>query len=267
MEAWRPVCYRYDGTFNGFLTCVYESYVCREEPLCFAAPGEERISLYPEREVETCRPHARRVWASLPKKLSADGAELVLWAFLTCLPERERHIYELIALGYERGPSVIRDLTDDRVAVLRRAVTHLKGEAQLLRGFVRFSDQEGVLVSRIQPKNRVLPVLRGHFCARYPGERFLLYDETHREALFHAPGHWAILPLEELHLAPPSREETDYRALWRRFYETVAIKERENPKLRMTHMPKRYWAMMTEFQTEEGMKPPLPSGDRLKSLG
>ena len=29
----------------------------------------------------------------------------------------------------------------------------------------------------------------------------------------------------------------------------LAIRERENPRLRMSNMPKRYWGTMTEFQT------------------
>ena len=43
------------------------------------------------------------------------------------------------------------DLGDDRVDVLRRAVQHLEEEAHKYTGFVRFSDQGGVLVSEIQP--------------------------------------------------------------------------------------------------------------------
>lgn len=56
--------------------------------------------------------------------------------------------------------------------------------------------------------------------------------------------------MEGLELAPPGQEELNYRRLWRRFYDTIAIEGRENPRCRMTHMPKRYWAMMTEFQAE-----------------
>lgn len=29
-------CYRYDGTFGGFLTCIFESYVNKELPTSFA---------------------------------------------------------------------------------------------------------------------------------------------------------------------------------------------------------------------------------------
>ena len=72
-----------------------------------------------------------------------------MYGFLTCLEERELHLWRFLRLGYDRGPWVVRDLTDDRVAVLTRAVGHLTGEAHLLKGFTRFSEQEGVLVGEI----------------------------------------------------------------------------------------------------------------------
>ena len=47
----------------------------------------------------------------------------------------------------------------------------------------------------------------------------------------------------------------------RRFYDTIAIRERENPRCRMTNMPKRFWGTMTEFQPDEGALPaPGPRG-------
>lgn len=255
MSQWTTVAYRYDGGFSGFLTCVFESYAHREAPACFLGPEDERFSLWPERQVETDEEKARRVYASLPKKLSPDGRELVTRGFLTCLPERELHMWRFLQYGYARGPAVLRDLTDDRVATLTKAVQHLNHEAHLLTGFLRFSEQEGLLIAEIEPKNKVLPLLRTHFCARFSGEGFVIYDRTHREALFHRPGDWAIVPLEEFHMAEPDQRELDYRRLWRRFYDTIAIEGRYNPKCRMTHMPKRYWNTMTEFQTD-----PAPAG-------
>ena len=38
--------------------------------------------------------------------------------------------------------------------------------------------------------------------------------------------------------------------MWKRFYDTIEIRERHNPKLRRTNMPQRYWETMTEFQDE-----------------
>ena len=137
---------------------------------------------------------------------------------------------------------------------LLKAVRQLSGEVEQFRGFTRFSDFDGVLGAEIEPKNRVLPVLRRHFCERYHNETFFLYDRTHREALLYSGGVSRIVPLNHFEMAQPDEVEAGYRRLWRRFYDTVAIEARKNEKLRMTHMPKRYWGMMTEFQDESYFK-------------
>ena len=248
---WTPVAYAYDGSFAGFLSCVFESYLRREEPMCFSAPEEERISLYPERTVPTDAARARRVYASLAVRISPAGQALAARGFLTCLEERELWLWRFYQLGFQEKSAVSRDLTHPVVDTVRKAVRHLEEEAHLLTGFVRFSELDGVLAGEISPKNRVLPLLRPHFCGRYPQEQFLLYDKTHREALIHVPGRWSILPMEEFQMGRAGAEELQYRRMWRKFYDTIAIQGRENPRCRMTHMPKRYWDNMTEFQREE----------------
>lgn len=247
MSGWSQVCYTYDGTYAGFLSCVFESYAHHEQPAAFCTPDETQPLLWPERAVETDEAHAGRVLRSFGK-LGGAGARLAVRGFLTCLPEKELHLWRLLRLGYEAGPRVGAMLTDSRVDVLRKAVWHLEHEAHQYKGFVRFSDQNGFLVARIEPKNWVLPLLADHFVTRFGAERFLIFDSTHGEALVHRPGQWDIVPMDALELAPAGQEELRLRALWRRFYDTIAIEGRENPRCRMTHMPKRYWAMMTEFQ-------------------
>lgn len=253
MSTWTAFQYSYDGSFSGFLTCVYWSYVNNELPLCFSTPEDPRLTLYPDRAIETEEALAGRVYRSLSSRISLDAQQMVFRGFLTCLPEKERVLYDFIRLGYKVGPAVVRSLTDPRVVPLNAALTHLKGEVHLLRGFIRFSEQDGLLIAEIEPKNRVLPLLRPHFCGRYSGEQFVIYDRTHKEALFYRPRQWVIVPLEEFHLEAPDQQELDYRRLWRRFYDTIAIEGRYNPKLRMTHMPKRYWNTMTEFQTDPSL--------------
>ena len=248
---WTLVSYAYDGSFAGFLTCVFASYAHREEPMSFSTPEDGRISLWPERTVDTDEARAQRVYRSLAPRLGQEGRRLAVYGFLTCLEERELWLWRFYQLGFQEKSAVSRDLTHPVVDTVRKAVRHLEEEAHLLTGFVRFSELEGVLVGEISPKNRVLPLLRPHFCGRYPQEQFLLYDKTHREALIHVPGRWSILPMEEFQMGRAGAEELQYRRMWRKFYDTIAIEGRENPRCRMTHMPKRYWDNMTEFQREE----------------
>lgn len=241
--------YRYDGSFEGFLCCVFDSYVYKEYPVQFQDENHLAQSLFPARWVGTDSRHARRILVSL-EKIDPYAKELVVKGFLTCAPDRERIIYQFIRALYDIGKPLLRQLSDDAVFPLLKIVRHLDGEVHLLKGFVRFSDFEGTLAGEIRPKNRVLPLLRHHFCDRMYNEVFLLYDRNHQEALIHRPGQWAIIPLEDFRMAAPSAAEAQYRRLWKRFYDTIEIKERHNPKQRRTSMPRRYWSTMTEFQDE-----------------
>lgn len=91
---------------------------------------------------------------------------------MTCLPDRELALLNLVTTLLEEGPGFLRDRSHPAVYPVFRAVRHLEGEAHVLKGFVRFSDLGGVLGGEIEPKNRVLPLLRSHFCARYPQDAF-----------------------------------------------------------------------------------------------
>lgn len=248
------IIYEYDGSFEGFLSCVFESYLCKELPAAFSSGEELPSSLFPVRTVLTNPERAARVYRKVTK-LSPEAADLLRRGFLTCLPEKELCLYRLTAKLLEQGPRFLRDLSDETLLPVLRAVRHLNGEVHQYKGFTRFSDLGGVLGGEIQPKNRVLPLLRRHFCDRYRNERFFLYDRTHHEALFYQEGKSLICPLDHFRMAPADETEARYRLLWKRFYDTIAIRERENPRCRMTQMPKRYWGTMTEFQGESYFRP------------
>lgn len=245
------ITYRYDGSFEGFLCCVFDSFYRRELPSAILAEQDDRVLLFPEHRVETDAGHAERVYTSLRQRISSQVADLVFLGFLTCLPERELLLLQFIRMGYRRGASVVHMLADDTVGQLTRAVQHLHNEAHLLLGFVRFSEYDGRLVAIITPKNRVLPLMASHFRGRYPEEYFLIYDSTHAQALLYRPYQATILSLSRFSLPRPDQKETRFQQLWQCFYNTVAIKERKNAKCRQGHLPKRYWENMTEFWPQQ----------------
>lgn len=79
------------------------------------------------------------------------------------MEEREIRLYRLVVKLLREGPSFLRNFSDETLHPVATAVRHLNGEAHLLKGFLRFSDLGGILGSEIEPKNRVLPILRSHF--------------------------------------------------------------------------------------------------------
>lgn len=258
--------YRYDGTFEGLLCCVFESYRKKEIPEDIFGP-DAPPTLFPEREIETDSERARRVLVSIPKKMGEDVPGFIRRAFLTCLPKKELRILLFLRKGYECGPVVLKLVTDDAVEPLVKAVQHLESEAHLLKGFLRFSDFSGALVAEIKPKNLVLPLLMRHFCERYPEEQFLIYDKAHGMALIYHPHHAEIVPIESLALPEPDEKERSYRELWRMFYKTIEVEGRHNPRCRMSHMPKRYWDCMTEFQRDAGPNGPAPGMEKTSRPG
>ena len=247
--------YQYDGTFDGFLCCIYESYVNKEFPIAFDSDGEWVFSLCPVRTVITVPEHARRVYLSLMKR-SPSAGEVFRKGFLTCMEQREEHLYALARHLYDAGGGILKNRSDEAYYPVATAIRHLDGELEKLRGFVRFSDLGGVLGAEIEPKNRVLPLLRRHFCARYANESFFIYDRTHRELLLYAKGTSRLLTADSFEMANPCEDEYFYRNLWKKFYDTIAIKERYNPRCQNTQMPKRYRGTMTEFQPASYFTPP-----------
>lgn len=258
--AWRDAVFQYDGRFEGFLCCIFESYVNKEFPIAFSG-DEECWSLYDVRYIVTSQEHAQRVYQSILRR-SRVAADVIRRGFLTCLPEKELHLYTLVKKLYDEGPAFLQNSSDPVYNPVARALRHMSGELEKLRGFVRFSDYGGVLGAEIEPKNHVLPLLRRHFCDRYANESFFIYDRTHKELLIYAKNHSRLLTVDSLQLALPSEEEVQFRRLWKRFYETITIKERENPRCQNTCMPKRYRGTMTEFLPEQhelqqrGVNPP-----------
>lgn len=198
--------------------------------------------------VATDREKAERVRASIPEKIGLEALTLVEDVFLSCMSDRELALLRFLRLGYRAGPVVLSMHGHPRVAPVLGAQRALLGEAHLYKGFTRFADYGGTLVGIIQPKNCVLPYLARHFALRYPNEDFLLYDKTYHLALSHRGHALDLQPVDSLQLAPIDEREARYQALWKQFYRTIAIEGRENPRCRMTHLPKRYWAEMVEMR-------------------
>jgi len=239
--------YCYDGSFDGLLCCVFESYEQKEIPLDIFCLNISQPMLFSVKNIITDANKSQRVLDSIPRKMGTSVLDFVRRAFLTCLDHKELYILLFLRQGYHYGAAVMDHLTDDVVNILFTAVKHLNKESELLKGFVRFSIFNDALVAEIEPKNYVLPLLTRHFCERYPEEQFLIYDQTHNMALIYQSHQSSIIPIEALELPEPDAQEQSFRALWRLFYNTIEVPGRYNPQCRMSHMPKRYWKYLTEF--------------------
>jgi len=250
--------YQYDGSLAGFYTCIQACVHTRQIPLAIQTESEAQLNLFSCRRIGTDSVQAHRVRNAISDKISPRALQLCEHVFLSCLVEKELTILRFLILGFQKGHRIIHFLTDPIVHAMLKTEKSLFGEAHLLSGFIRFSDQEGKLIAVINPKNYVLPLLAPHFMDRYAMETFLIYDRTHRVALAYERGHAELVGLEGEFIPDYSEAELFYQALWTQFYQTIAIRERENHRCRMTHMPKRYWENMVELRGSSALTQPLP---------
>ena len=220
------VVYLYDGSFEGFLCCVFESFAQHELPFAVWTPERETATLYPVKEIPTDHAKARR-------------------------EDKELRLIRFLHLAFALGPGTVKRRGHPEVAPLYQMKQSLDWEVDKFQGFVRFQEHDGMLGAVIHPKNYILPLLRGHFCARFPEENFLIYDAVHQAVLLYQNHKAQLMELAEpLTLPPPDEKEQQFQELWRQFYKTLEIKARHNEKGRMTHCPKRFWADMTEMKEE-----------------
>ena len=152
------------------------------------------------------------------------------------------------------GGRVIDHLTRPEVQYLMELERHIVNEIQHELQFLRFEELEnGVLFAKINPKDAVLPYMAEHFADRFSGENWVIADTVHRTVLLHESGKGCSLAemsdvdLEELELSVSASEEL-WQKLWKRFVDSIAIKERINSRLQMQMLPKRFRKYMKEMQ-------------------
>jgi len=241
------IAYLYDGSFEGLLCCVYESYYQKELPSMIFHHEEAQETLFPVKEILTDATRAQKVEQSIAQSISKEALRLVRTCYFSCMENREMTILHFLRMGYKIGGRVTNMLAHDVVRTITKSAQNVGGEAHFYREFLRFSEYNGTLVAIIEPKNFVLPMTAPHYCDRFPSEQFLIYDKTHKVAFVYQNGKKDLIPLEHLEVPEADAEEKMYRALWKQFYNTIAIEGRINPKRRMGNMPKRYWSQLTEF--------------------
>ena len=252
------IAYRYDGSFDGMLSCIFTSFARHEDPQLIDTFDQPQAALIPVRTIPTEPDKARRVERGIRGKIGEEEWEMVRDGFLCELENREVILTRFVRLLFRYGRRAATNYADPTVDALWKALRHMRQEAHLLKGFVRFSDYDGVLVSVISPKNQVLPILAEHFSVRFPGEQFMIYDQNHKTGFIHTATERQFIEVESLNLPKAGAEEKAFRSLWRGYFQHMAIKERENPLCQRTHLALRYRPWMTEFTEDEDAAAQLP---------
>lgn len=248
MSDGTALIYRYDGSFDGLMSAVYEAFSDKKMPERIIPQGDGQTFLFDEKEIFSDSAVSQKMQDYIKTKISPFALDNVRKCYFSNAEEKEMLILKYILLGIKHGKKVDTMLADDVVGRMFFVVKNFSNEAHFYREFLRFSENEGVLASVIEPKNFVLPYIVYHYEQRIGNLDFLIYDKTHKAVLVHKNHRSEIAFVEGFELPPPDEKERFYRELWKGYYNIIGIKERYNEKLRMNLMPKRYWSCLTEFE-------------------
>ena len=124
--------YLYDGSFEGFLCCVFESFLQHEIPFAIWTPERETATLYPIREIATDHARAQRVFASFGKKLGAETESLVTRDFLSGREDKELLLLRFLHLAFALGPGTVKRMGHPDVAPLYEMKKSLDWEVDQL---------------------------------------------------------------------------------------------------------------------------------------
>ncbi len=252
------VVYRCEDSIESIFTAVYLAYEEKrnhedtllrldDEPRLFA----EDVWVIPQQE------KVFKVMRTLRNQFGEDNYYQLCMALASYDPSKAQAVYRTIVLGLRhrvREGHLFDNLADDDVNKAFKLARNASREHHHLLGFLRFQELEnGILYSRVGPKNNVLTFLMPHFADRFPIENFMVYDEVRNFFGVHPAGkQWYLIMGEEANLPPRvvlSEKEQEYQALFQHFCRSIAIKERENRELQRNMLPLRFREYMIEFRT------------------
>ena len=246
------VYYRYDGSLDGLLCCIFEAYARKESPRAILAGNAVQLALDARvRDVAADTERASRVQKGILARVGPEAFARIQQAALSADPGAAAVALAYARLGFELGPRIDQRLADPAVHAMNDLLRKVGREAHRYIQFLRFAELEGgVFFAEMEPEHDVLVLVMPHFADRFGQQPFVIHDRTRGLAGVWDMRQWTLLSSETMRLPPHTADESQYQALWRAFYGAIAIKQRVNPNLRRQFMPKKFWRYIVEMQPE-----------------
>ncbi len=246
----------YDGTYEGLLSAIFESYRLKIKVEKIVPKEVYQDQLFGDPiDVETNHEWAKRVIKGVKKKAGNKGTQLIYRCFLSEQVGIEMLIYHFVQMAMSSTDNVVENYRNDKVLALHKINKKIGREVHRMHAFVRFQKtKDDIYAAIIEPDFNVLPLIGDHFEKRYPAQQWLIYDTRRHYGIFYDLEKITFITFDQAdhqNLSHLSKEiltidEPDYQILWKSYFESVNIPERNNPKLHLQHVPKRYWKYLVE---------------------
>jgi probable DNA metabolism protein len=241
-----------DGTFEGLLTAILESYAGKRPPDTVDSIGQEQLGLFERHvKIQTDAVKADRVWKGLKSHLGSKRRRMIFEAFLSGRQGAESMIYRFVrdTVPHRSGKKIEAHLQSH--IEIEKLSQKVRREAHRMKGFIRFHQTgQNQFLALIAPQYDVLPLVRRHFEHRFADQGWIIYDKLRNYGLCYDRNATRELRLDAAELKASyiddDAEEQMCQTLWQRYYAAVNIPQRKNPKLHLRQLPRRFWRYLPE---------------------
>jgi probable DNA metabolism protein len=247
----------YDGTYEGWLTAVFEIYEYKLGHVFFSKEAAYNASMFaPPHIVVTHEEKAQRVLKGLEERLTAGAIDSLYKTFLSEIDRVEDVLWRYVQYVFMSRHNVETDFSNSAVLTVVQTARKVFRESHRMEAFVRFQlTKDKLYYAIVEPNCNVLPLIIKHFQGRYADQQWLIYDAKRKYGIYYDLENVSMVELKFNYnssvksIAEISDEREDlFQNLWCRYFNSVNIKARKNMRLHLQHMPKRYWKYLVEKQ-------------------
>lgn len=250
--------YIFDGTLEGLLTAIFEFYERKPGKIQLVSEQHFQPLLLEESfEVISDEAKAKRVWAGLRKKISADWQTRFYKTFLSETEESWQHLFDFACYVFDNQAGVEHNYGHESVMAISKMDKSVNREKHRMKAFIRFQEtSDGIFYAPIEPDYNVLPLISNFFKNRYADQKWIIYDLKRKYGLYYdlekveeiKLDYQPVVKSSPMNLPGEVLQEKQelYALLWNDYFKSTNIPARKNMKLHIQHVPKRYWKYLTE---------------------
>lgn len=228
--------YSCEPNWKAMLSCIYDAWSSRlgVKNVQLVLEPIEQYSLFDTYvHVDSDEVKACKLMDAINLKISPRVYSELSYLSMAYEPDVLDTIFHVLVLGFTYGEHILEMVNYRDVMRYKEIRKRLSTEVMHFEEFLRFhSIADRAYIAHIEPKSRLIPALGHIFEDRMPSEHWMIIDDVHREALIHPKDeHFYIRQLgeEEFNrLLLTEKENDEYTDLWKAFFNSIAIKEREN---------------------------------------
>ena len=236
--------YTCEPNLDSMLSCIFDAWSSKRghQNIKLLLEPVSQLTLFDEYiHVDADADKVNRVIDAVNRKISPSFFHSLSYISMAYEEDVLDIMYRCMILGFHHGPYALQMVQYGDVMRFQEIRKRVSNEVHHFREFMRFNQVGDAYIAHFEPKSRVCVALGPFFEDRMPSEHFMIIDDVHKEAVVHPKdNHFYMYKLTDDELERLKETENvndEFTDMWKLFFNTIAIKERYNPKCQNTLFP------------------------------